>query len=475
MLVVYVSVAIIAGLLAPVAAFLMAKAGDKLEHGLLPYYFYFFFAGLGLMLAFTPKEFEGVAVDYVASNGGGLSEWLVRASSFMGVASLFAAAYRRLRTKRGLGTERAQVLLLFIIFWATTFVSPLFFGEYSSLSGVNAFYAPILFVTAILLLPEDAVAALRHLRFAALMFVLASFVFALAYPDRALYFGYSETQGYIPGVPRFYGLAPHAIGMASIAGAALWLFVIFPLQNKVAQRLALMVLSVALFLAQAKTAAATCLIGLLVIALYRKKKPSFNELATSGAAPVFASLFAIALCVLGWLLFKIGTTDYAATISRISASEEGGRLLSFTGRDVIWSVALDEWERYPIFGYGLDLFGARHRMEIGMSFATSGHNQFIDVLARAGLVGLVGVGIHFIGMFWMALKFSRLTQGVTLVIMISCLLRSITEIPFFAHGGFGVDQLQQLLLFLLLSSVMPESAASQKINGLSVRPARAVS
>ena len=68
-------------------------------------------------------------------------------------------------------------------------------------------------------------------------------------------------------------------------------------------------------------------------------------------------------------------------------SAEGAQLVTLTGRDQIWAVALRRVARDPVFGYGPALWDDAFRASIGMPNATHGHNEFIDTLARSGTVG----------------------------------------------------------------------------------------
>jgi O-antigen ligase len=128
-----------------------------------------------------------------------------------------------------------------------------------------------------------------------------------------------------------------------------------------------------------------------------------------------------------------------------------GGVTTLTGRTEIWNTAYEEWARYPIFGYGSDLFGPEYRYAIGMEHFTSGHNQIVDSTARAGIVGLLGA-LSYLGVLaWAGLSGMKASAGVSVALLCALLLRSITEVPLEA-SGYGPENLLPFILLAVVAS-----------------------
>lgn len=130
------------------------------------------------------------------------------------------------------------------------------------------------------------------------------------------------------------------------------------------------------------------------------------------------------------------------------ATQAGADLMSMTGRDQIWEVAVKEWRRNPLFGYGLSIWSEEHRARIGIPAAVTAHSQFYQTLSSAGIVGVVGLVFYFVALMWFAIKAAPLSKGISLArvhdIGISVNQRGAFYYdwllrPFRAHPYFGID------------------------------------
>jgi O-antigen ligase len=130
-------------------------------------------------------------------------------------------------------------------------------------------------------------------------------------------------------------------------------------------------------------------------------------------------------------------------------SDSGTQLTSLTGRDVIWAVAYNEWMRHPLFGYGPSFLDNAYRHSIGLLSATHGHNQYMDLLPRAGLVGAIPLTLYLIAMLGLAVRHAVASRGLTLALFIALALRAISEVPL-TLSGYGAEFIGQLLLLILL-------------------------
>jgi O-antigen ligase len=152
--------------------------------------------------------------------------------------------------------------------------------------------------------------------------------------------------------------------------------------------------------------------------------------------------------------------DAGNKLSHFLNSESGAQLTSLTGRDIIWAAALDEWARNPIFGYGQSFLDQAYRISIGILNATHGHNQYMDLLARAGLVGAIPLTIYLIILMAGSIRHAKASRGITLVIFIAIALRAVSEVPL-TLTGYGSEFIAQLLLLILLPAYNSLSQAKQ--------------
>jgi O-antigen ligase len=103
------------------------------------------------------------------------------------------------------------------------------------------------------------------------------------------------------------------------------------------------------------------------------------------------------LAVIGGAIFVGGDTS----LTRVADSVSTGELT--TGRSNIWSVTLDVIQANLPFGAGLGAFGVAytpHDTMSGLGRVEQAHNDYLQVLADAGLVGLI-IGAFFLARLFM--------------------------------------------------------------------------
>jgi O-antigen ligase len=138
-------------------------------------------------------------------------------------------------------------------------------------------------------------------------------------------------------------------------------------------------------------------------------------------------------------------------VSSVLDTDEGAQLMTFTGRDKIWAIAMEEWHNSPVFGYGPGLFDADFRASIGMPNATNGHNQFMDTLARSGSVGATALVLYAFVLLVLSLRYARATGGLSVALFVALALRSVSEVPLVLFG-YGAELFTHLLLIVTLAS-----------------------
>ena len=123
---------------------------------------------------------------------------------------------------------------------------------------------------------------------------------------------------------------------------------------------------------------------------------------------------------------------------------------SLTNRDLIWSYAIAEWERNPLFGYGPGLFGLEYRTLIGIPKAFHAHNQVMQSLGSGGWFGVIGLLLYMGVLAYYAIRAARPTRGLSLALLLFILLRSITEVPLRVDGLMNGEFFVHLLLMMVV-------------------------
>jgi O-antigen ligase len=279
-------------------------------------------------------------------------------------------------------------------------------------------------------------------RNALLIFFTVGYLFLLVKPNLAADFSYS--QGLIPGLPRFAGLAPHSIVLAGLTQIAMLTLMLQPFTDRRHNILAWLICGVTMVFAQSKTVwLSTIVIGLILYVARNKDrlKAQLWEERYKGAfiaALVFAMVSVTAISAN--LLFG----NISNKLDRFLSSQEGAQITSMTGRDQIWELAIARWLGNPIFGDGAG-------PSLGLSAATHAHNQLLDTLMHAGLVGGTGLLIYFLTLGYYSIKYSAESRGVTLAIFLVIAFRCVGEIPL-SVKGYGLEFIAQLLLLVLIAS-----------------------
>jgi O-antigen ligase len=213
-----------------------------------------------------------------------------------------------------------------------------------------------------------------------------------------------------------------------------------------------------LFFAQSKTAWIAFFLCSIAMFSVRTAPAMWKRMSDprEGAFGIVACLLvmAVAAAVLAVTLFA----DVGGAVDSFVNTDQGAQLMTMTGRDQIWAVALETWNEHKIFGYGPGLFDDEFRMAIGMPNATNAHNQFMDTLARSGAVGALALVIYALVLLWLSLKYARRTGGLSVALFTALALRAISEVPLMLFG-YGIELVGHLLLVVTLSAAASMNAA----------------
>lgn len=415
--------------------------------GILHYYFIVSLLSGAITIALSPRDFVNDGQYFVnAILTNPIAEWTTRFSSLF---IIFAAFERSLFyfKQNSIDYSRILMLLILVYFWITNLLIPLFFTANQPLE-IKHFYSLALSIGIALSLHSQPVHIVHHARNAFVAFVALSLLFSIINPYHALEVNY--TQGYIPGLPRFYGLAPHATTMGMMVVLALWLTVAYPYQNRKLNSTILLFCFIALLLSQSKTVIASFFIGLFFISYTINNNTSkIKNISKSNDMSLYFYSFVTSLATL--TIISLIFLDYEYLIYKHISPTTWHNITTFTGRDIIWEIALSEFHKSPIFGYGSLLFSESYRESINMINATDGHNQFIDALARSGLVGFSGLVALYLFMGYYSVKLTSKTNGLSLTLFTFILINSITAVPISLYS-IGLTVMSYYLLLYLISA-----------------------
>jgi O-antigen ligase len=353
------------------------------------------------------------------------------------------------------------LLASFIVFWTGTVAAPALLGGIPFVSHDYA-YTLVIGMAAVLATGIERDQAFRATRNALMVFMAAGLLLIPFKHNLVLDASYS--QGLLPGVPRLAGLAVHAVSLGIIAQLGLLCLLAFPYQRRWLNLLAWALGLMVLFMAQSKTAWISFMLCLLCIMIVRHGSRLWRRV-DNPARPEFGIVFILTgmFAVLAVaLLLMFGDLD--TRLSRFFNSAQGAQLASLTGRDKIWAIAYEEWQRYPVFGYGPTIWDEVFRKSIGMPNATHAHNQFMDTLSRSGSVGAGALLVYALVLLVLSVRYASASKGLTLALFLSLVIRSISEVPL-SLFGYGEELLTHVLLLMALGA----SASEARIRELSAK------
>jgi len=360
----------------------------------------------------------------------GVGKWLDRlvvvTALTVCVARLVAAAFSRENRGAGGGGLLVAIGLLFL----TNNVLSSAFGTHPEFKH-DQYYALFLFAAVYASRTQDPQTAIRFTKAGILIFLAASCVATAVAPHLTIERNYPSL---LPGVSiRFWGLDTHANSIAPLALVYLLLAIHQPFERRWLQFLGMVLGTVVLVLAQSKTTwtAAAIAVPLLLVHRSRTWQPAVFSMLALGVLVGVAVLLLPALGI---------------SVEQLLETRQGQDATELDGRDVIWSLAVQEWLRNPLFGYGITMWNDTYRMQIGLNHAVSAHNQFLQSLSVAGSMGLIGLLIYLGTLLRYAIRARRGSQGLSVALLIVVLLRCLTETPLSIDSFLGTGFVTHLLL-----------------------------
>ncbi len=437
--------------------------GHKREHGLMPYIFYptFLIIALTTLTSGRNLYLPGEFVDPFMTKHP-LVLWLGRANS---VFVLLAACERIAQRFLYSGYKPNVPVLLLMALWLyffTNIVSSAFLGAHSSLSH-EYLYSIIAGTGALLLVQGEADTAVRAVRNTLFIFIIASALILLWRPEMVITLNY---QSLIPGFNvRYYGLSSHPNSFGPLSIVFLMCLWNQPFANRWLYFFSWTIGITGLVLTQSKTSWAAFAICACCMS-YFHYRGFFRQHLFDFKRPQFAiALLAIAMLSTAGIGFIVMFSGLSDTIYTFFTTSEGEKLLSLSGRDQIWAAAIREWQRHPLFGYGLNIWDEYHRAQIGIPSALHAHSQFHQSLSSAGIVGVIGLLLYVFTLLHFTLKIALPSLGLSIGLFIIIMAGSLSEIPL-TMNSLGPDVVPHLLLLMLMASHLAPQRSTQSNRGI---------
>ncbi|WNO06254.1 O-antigen ligase family protein [Rhodoferax mekongensis] len=321
-------------------------------------------------------------------------------------------------------------------------------------------YALPIFMAIFAYAQGETVQILRWTRNTLLGFLALSLLWLAINPTLVAETNYRA--GIIPGATlRFYGFATHPNTLAPLCLVLLGCLRLQPFARTSLNALSWAVAGLALALTQSKTS--FFLVGLAL--LYFWYFDSKRLLVARGSMHYQRWSLKLVTLAVG------GAAAIAAFVlySSLSGGSIGDRLADFfdnnqfgtlTGRTQIWTATFQALADNPAFGYGPGLWGIEFRNKTGLQF-THAHNQYIQTLGSAGIVGLVTLIIYLAAFGLFAWRANRCTRGVSIGLFLFIVFRGITEVPLKMDNPFQSEFLTQMFLLALCVGSFPAPPASE--------------
>ncbi|WUR14821.1 O-antigen ligase family protein [[Empedobacter] haloabium] len=433
--------------------------GHKREQGLVPYFFYLSLLSSALAVALSSRDLSlPDELVSVATGKHPIAAWTGR---FATIFMLLTCAERILHriTTPGPGRPLPKLLMFgFFTFYVATIVSPAFFARHPNFA--HEYVHVLIIATALMLFtPKEADLSVKTMRNAIFWFLLASFAFLLVRRSHVLMTGY---HGIIPFLTvRYAGLASHANTLGPLTVIFLLCLWHRPFDNRKLTWAAGALGMFSLILSQSKTSWISLLLAGCCFAWFRHRDEIAARLTDHRRPLVSVALVGGAMLAMLGMGMLIMFGDVGNHIAQAMNSNQGASLSSFSGRDQIWRVAQEEWDRNPVFGYGLTIWNPAFLIAIRMPFAVHAHSQFYQTAVSAGWVGVIGLIIYVAVLAYLAVRTARASGGVTLAFFVIVFIRGISEVPL-SMTGIAMETLAHLMLIIVLTAYYVPSMAKRR-------------
>jgi exopolysaccharide production protein ExoQ len=438
--------------------------GQRRENGLMPYLFYPVLLIVAVTILLSGRNLYLIS-DFaqMVLVKHPIATWISRLTS---VSLLVIASERILRRFFVLApSENAlkPLVIAFCFYCFTNVFTSALLAEHTSFSH-DYFYMAIAGVAVLFASRRDGDVAVISARNALFCLLVFSALCILVKPELVLSRDY---QGYIPGLRyRYAGLSNHANAFGPLVVVFLMCLWIQPFKRAWLTNFSWMLGAFSLLLAQSKTSWIAFILCFICLAYFGHREFLKQRLFDFKRPNFLIGILLLLMLAAMALFILIMFGSVGDKLNSYLVSRAGNDLVSMTGRNQIWDVAIQEWRKYPIFGYGLSIWNEDFRAQIGLPAAYHAHNQFFQSLASAGLVGVVGLITYAVILFRYTLKTAESSKGLSVALYVMIFARSISEVPL-AMNSFGPEQIVHLLLLMVIVANTSIYQASVKVKNIS--------
>lgn len=392
-----------------------------------------------LMAALKPRIFTVGGVDIVES-GEGFSHLVVQGLYIFFLLIMFFIFLHTLSIKKKAGQWKARFFwLLTILLAAMPTISSLVSGEKLqwTIVGVIGLYSATYF------LPHPNLDWwIREVRIMLLVvFIYGSIVAAILFPNWAWDKDYATESAVAIFSMRLFGTANHANALAPLA-AFTWLLGRLPNCRLPWEYIHGIAILMVLFFAQSKT---IWIISIFLIGIYL-----FLKVRTMCGSKKY---FIYATTTLSFTVGFIYLIKYSSYASRIQDLMYDPQIFTLTGRLPLWLLAINMWLDKPWIGQGLEAWSSGALLDnirlLGWA-APHAHNQILQILSQAGLIGLA-VMILWVFRMWNILNTAPIKIRTPLRwLFIFFFLPSFTEVILQYAIGPGSTILTWIMFVIVL-------------------------
>lgn len=401
--------------------------------------------GVGALLsvALTSRDLDdakgGNLVTYDDLAGGfTASRWF---SLFLVLASLIEVARGWLQDRARRASDPARPLLLAMLaYYVGTTLIQAVASDHPEFT-LRSFYVPILLAAVWYQRPERLWPLVGAARWVILALMLGSLAGVWLRPDFVMH---RPDASWLPGIDwRLFGLAPHANSLGPIALLGILVELHSPSRWKVLRGVVFASSAAVLVLAQSKTVWATVplMLAFVWLPLSLSRTSAIGDRGQDFRRTVLALAGAIGVLVL--------VAAAAVAFDVVDVIEHRSDLVTLTGRTRIWDITLQAWRENVLFGYGPGIWGVDRQREFQMFYVGQAHNQIVQTLGEAGLVGLVLLLGYLGALLVSALKTFSASRGIVLMLLMLMLVRCITEAPLRAEGILSWNTFVHVLLIVM--------------------------
>jgi exopolysaccharide production protein ExoQ len=375
----------------------------------------------------------------------GAMVWINRVITVLVLAISFERVFRFIFVKSSRQISNTYLFWTFLAFALGNVFLNGIFGTRPEFSH-RAIYPVLAMLAAFFIAKSDATRVVNIVRTSLFVFLIISAIVLVAKPTLVLQTNYI---GILPGFHyRYWGLSAHANSMGPLAVVFLLCLWLEPFKRSSVNKFAWILGMTSLLITQSKTSLSLALVCIVIVAFTWIKTASSQNVRQRNANLVFM-VIGLILFVLSMISIFLIFTDVGRTLDLYFGSKQGAELLSLTGRDRIWEIAVNEWHHNIWFGYGPAMWDVVYRMQIGMNYAFHAHNQFYQSLGNAGLIGVFTLFIYLIALTVAAIRSAKASKGLSLALLSLLLIESITEVPLGLNDVLSHDFFVQLLTYII--------------------------